>query len=409
MTRFNIIYAISAAFLLTACGDNTKANKEHQTDDVTADSIAAETSTASAIRPKNCTILFDGSTSMKGYVNATINGCFPGVIAELNNMPEDSTKVYVYGKQRQPIADLFSEIQNRSIPLNNESDLFAMVRELLDSAAKKPEDCHVMITDGIMSGSNAQIQIDRTYNISKPELLKGRIDSIVNKIPSDSEISLFVASYSAPFKGTYYGYDNTKHTIINEPRPFYILVAGGTPQVNYVARTLEKRDSMKSVQYGSTYHVGLTTNTKFLGNNEYQYVKPKSDKEDNLIIIDLNIDNLPDYAKEIEYLKRNLEITRTAKAEKKLSLDEDYNLTLGGAKLRVSFGKKTINLLPASFDFRIKRSQPLWVDMASTDNDIKNYRSYTTLNLRYFLAPFLRINGMEYLNDTEKSHIIIKK
>lgn len=362
-------------------------------------------------QPQQCEILFDASVSMQGYVNATEPGDFPGVVAEVNNLPSGTTQAFLFDAKRNAIGDFLSKLQNKKISWTNESDIFAMTRDILTSASDNPANVYALVTDGIMSGSNAQVGADRTYNITNREILKGRIDSIVSKLPAGKDLSVMVAKYLAPFNGTYYCYDNSKKTLKNDHRPFYLIMAGGTEQINYVMDNLQKRTGMETVQYGSLYPVNITTNAKFTGKKGV-YKCDKATANEGLNV-DINIKDLPAFAADINYLIRNLEIIKAGENRKAttrpLEYEKDYTLSIEGKKLRVTFDQKVINLLPATFTFNIKRAQPQWIADSSADNDKDAYTAETTLNLSYFLAPFLRLNGAATLNETGKASLTINK
>lgn len=420
--KFKLAHIILCALLLAACGngkdlDNDGADSipdsSSQTDtpeEVIKPAVAVKTDTL--IQPEESVIVFDASKSMQGYADATVNGDFPGVISELNNAGKRSL-AYLYDIKKTPISNFVSKFQNKQIPWAKESDLFGMVGEILNSASTNPANCYALVTDGTMSGSNAEIKADPTYNISKPAILQGKIDSLVNHIPEGKDISVLVAAYMAPFKGVYYAYDNSKKDLENEPRPFYVLVAGGTPQVNYMADKLSKQGNGKIVQYGVKYPMPLTANAILTGKNRYKV--NKTVKDDGLSI-SVTLDKLPTYARNINYLRKNLEVERTLPRGNTAILilstedgEGDYTITEKGNKAEIKFNKKINYTLPASFTLRLKRVQPQWVEDMSTPNDKTQYRPDATLNLNYFLRPFLRLNNAECLNNEEQSKIEIIK
>lgn len=410
---------------LMGCGGNSekKNDSDADTTKLVSDSISGQpTVTERPVKleaitekrqPEVSVIVFDASSSMKGYVDATVNGSFPGVISELNNAGK-SSKAYLFDTAKTPVDNFVSKIQHKNISWANESDLFGMVGEILNSAVNNPENCYALVTDGIMSGSNAEVAADPTYNISKPEILKGKIDSIINHLPDDRNISLLVAAYTAPFKGKYYCYDNkTQKKLDNNFRPFYVLIAGGTAQINYMAEYLQNRDGRNMIQYGIIYPMSISTNAKVLGHHKFKFDKSVKDAGLNMTI---NIDSLPAYAKNVNYLTNNLEIQKISPKGKVTILKPDrddtagdYSITVEGNKAKISYSTKTINTLPASFRFSLKRIQPQWIEEMNTFDDIKAYNPNGTLNLQYFMQPFLRMNHTEYLNDPSKADIEIVK
>ncbi|MDE6130585.1 MAG: hypothetical protein K2F74_03235, partial [Muribaculaceae bacterium] len=345
------------AMLLSACGGekNTESTPADSIPDSDADSIETlETKPENIklsiitdeIQPEESVIIFDASSSMKGYVDATVNGDFPGVIAELNGAGKRSS-AYVFDVKKTPVSNFLSKLQHKDIKWANESDLFGMVSEIFNSANSNPANCYALVTDGIMSGSNAEIKADPTYNISKPAILECKIDSIVKRQPLDKNLSLLVVSCQAPFNGTYYAYDNSKKTLKNEPRPFYVLIAGGTAQINYLAKNMQKRNGMNMIQYGAVYPMSIGTNAKRQKSN-FKYDK----SVDGDLTATLNIENLPAYAKNINYLRKNLEIVKTGRKGNKTTLrpetedgEGDYAITVDNRKAEIVFSQKTMNTL----------------------------------------------------------------
>lgn len=419
--RFIGILATALTLKLSACDPRTDAdgggnsihntNHDNQPPPVsTVRPAPPPTITDTVTQPEECVIVFDASSSMRGYVDATVNGEFPGVISTLNNAGNKS-HAYLFDSVKTPIDNFVSKIHNKRIKWADESDLFGMVSEILYSAAANTQNCYVLVTDGIMSGTNAQIKADPSYNISKPAILEGKIDSIVKHMPSDKRISLLGVAFMAPFNGTYYKYNNDTVKLTNAPRPFYVLAAGGIEQINHMREALGSLNYEAMVQYGVVYPMNIKCNAKFAG-GEYKFDKSV---EDQGLEFQLAIDKLPDFAKNIDYLNTNLEIIKVRKGNKKTLTpaigdgEGDYTIEINGNKATVTLDGKIIRTIPATFKFNLKRVQPQWIEKMTTFDDIKNYRPDATLNLNYFLAPFTRMNNAVYLNDTTKSEIKIIK
>lgn len=418
--KFAGILAVALTLALAACSSNK--DSDHDSEDTTKNELedtivtTVRQTTPPAIsdtdtKPEECVIVFDASSSMRGYVDATVNGEFPGVIATLNNAGNKS-RAYLFDTKKTPIDNFVSKIQHKNITWANESDLFGMVSEILNSAAANTKNCYALVTDGIMSGTNAEIKADPTYNISKPAILKGKIDSIVGHMPPDKDITLLVVSFMAPFNGKYYKYNNDSFELTNAQRPFYVLVAGGIDQINHMRDALGVLNHKAMVQYGVVYPMNIKCNAKFIG-KKYKFDKSVKDKG---LEFELAIDKLPAFAKNIDYLKTNLEIIKVNPKGKKRMLtptigdgEGDYTIEVNGDKATVKLENQIINTIPATFKFNLKRVQPQWIGNMTTLDDIKNYRPDATLNLSYFLAPFASMNNTVYLNDITKSEIEIIK
>ncbi len=422
-SKFTSILATALTLTLTACGPDTSGGGER--DDSFQDTIHAKpqppdstvrlatppTITDTDTKPDTCVIVFDASSSMRGYVDATVNGEFPEVISTLNNAGNKSC-AYLFDTKKTPIDNFVSKIQHKNITWAKESDLFGMVSEILTSAANNPQNCYALVTDGIISGTNAEIKADPTYNISKPAILKGKINSIVGHMPADTSISLLVVAFKAPFNGTYYKYNNSTLKLTNASRPFYVLVAGGPDQINHMREALGALKYENMTQYGVVYPMNIKCNAKFVG-GKYKFDKSVKDQG---LEFELAIDKLPAHAKNIDYLNTNLEIIKVNPKGNKKTLapaigggEGDYTIEIKGNKATVTLDKKIIRTIPATFKFNLRRVQPQWIENMTTFDDIKNYRPDATLNLNYFLAPFAGMNNAVYLNDITKSEIEIIK
>lgn len=418
------ILAAALALTLTACSSSANSSGGEREDSITdtindkpqppvttVNVVSPPIITDTVIKPEECVIVFDASSSMRGYVDATVNGEFPGVISTLNNAGNKS-RAYLFDIKKTPIDNFVSKIQHKSITWVNESDLFGMVSEILNSAVANPQNCYALVTDGVISGTNAEIKADPTYNISKPAILKGKIDSIVGHMPSDKDISLLVAAFMAPFNGTYYKYNNDAMKLTNALRPFYVLVAGGPDQINYMREALGALKPKNMTQYGVVYPMNIKCNAKVAG-GKYKFDKSVKDQG---LEFELIIDKLPAHAKNIDYLNTNLEIIKINPKGNKKTLtpaivdgEGDYTIEINGNKAIVRLDEKITQTIPATFKFNLKRVQPKWIEDMTTLDDIKNYRSDATLNLIYFLAPFASMNNAVYLNDITKSIIKIIK
>lgn len=406
---FAMISLMIAVLIPLSCGSKSN-NSEEDDDDTTQVPNDVTEAVDDSPQPNKGIIIFDGSSSMQGYVDATTAGSFQAVVGELNNLGKN-TESYTFDSEKHQIDNFLSKIQNRKIKWSDQSDLFMMVKDIMTKAGMEPSNCQILITDGIISGSNEEIKADPSYNISKPALLSARIDSIVSRLPREKNISLLVAKWNTPFKGTYYEYDNKKKHLNNEMRPFYVLVAGSAPKVAYAEKMLSDKEGIEAVQYGTIYPVtAKLTNGTFINKNHY---KVNSEMKQEGPVAEVNVASLPPYARNLNYLQKNLEIVKSTGKDKKnqrtLEKENDYQLSLENNKLTVTFADKIKNQLPATFEFRIKRVQPQWVADATTHDDKAGYSPSKTFNLDYFLNPFLKLNGKELLNDSGESTIEITK
>lgn len=406
-----IVIVLVMAF--SACRGNGGKSDKDDIDSATTDMVqvvsVVDVSSHAGLpqQPQKCVLYFDASSSMRGYVDATIAGDFHGVIADIKNLASASSEAYLFDDEKHPIADITSSLQNRKIKWANESNLFAMIDEIVTNADRDIDsNCFALVTDGIMSGTNAQIKAQPTYNKVSCEILSGRIDSILNK-HRGKDVSVLVVRYTAPFKGIYYAYDNSHKKLDNEKRPFFVIIAAKESVVNYVVDELTKKGrAMDWVQYGRTYSTQLSCSAKLIPGEGYKF-----ERKDSTLYIYLKLDELPPFATTESYLTQNIEICKTGRKNTKrvLERENDYTLAIDGTKLKIRFTQKLIHQLPASFNIGLTMQQPDWVERYTTLDDKDDYRENGTFNLSFFLKPFIRINDISYLNDTTKTRITIIK
>lgn len=371
--------------------------------DTTAVPPASRTIKTEPVQPQHCTLYFDISSSMKGYWDATIAGDFRGAISDIRNLSVASTAYYFDTKKHDKPFDIITSLKGGKVKWAQESDIFAMIAEIFKNANadSQGKNCYVLITDGIMSGTNAQVT-GTEFNIINRELLSGRIDSIVKKY-TNKDLSLLVLRYEAPFKGTYYAYNNDNKPLNNETRPFFAFLVGKEGVVNYAVEKLTTQERVKEwAQYGRTHSITLSCDkAQVLSTGEYKCVKNQTP------IIYINLKNLPDYASTNDYLKQHIDIIAKEKGKsKRLAYDRDY--VIKDSKIELT--QSCINTkLPCTFHVGLKQEQPIWVNKYNTDNDIKSYSPLTTFNLRFLLKPFLHLNNTEYLNNAETTTIRIIK
>lgn len=400
--------------LILSAGCGNQGNGAGQTDTYlnVADSARAATkgvTVTQARQPASCEIVFDISASMRGYVDASVAGDFPGVVSSLTVLPSKQATSLLFDTKGQTVNDFTSKLERRDFNWKNESDLFKMMDHLLNSAARSSDGIYALVTDGIMSASNAEVEANPNYNVVNHEVLSSRIDSIVSKV-APNKVTVFVARYMAPFRGDYYRYDNSKEELNNEMRPFYIIIAGGADHVKYAADKLreEKRAAMETATFGEMYPVWVTTSAKLISPGVYKYQKDQGE-----LIVTLNLGDLPAKVRTKPYLERNLEVTLTRNAKgarpTRLELNKDYTIRISGTNAKVVMTRNVTTLLPAHLTFGVQRVMPAWINDVTTADDIKAYAPDRTLNLSDFLKPLMKLNGGKYYNSPEATGIVIIK
>lgn len=199
-------------------------------------SIPVEATSAPAVNlPVQIAFYLDNSSSMKGYLNPgngmTITGfvdVINGIKSFYNNNEADSA-FYVSAKGLKG-TDFNTFASTLTSKKTGYSDAFLLDEFLGKIATDAVNDtAHnriaFFITDGIPSGTNAEIARDRNFNKNNRTTLENRISSAVNKA-SGKNYGASVYQFNANFDGDYYDFANGRKRISKGVRPFYVVVLG---------------------------------------------------------------------------------------------------------------------------------------------------------------------------------------
>lgn len=209
--HFIIPMLFCAALVNIACGGKTTPGPKSESGNDTIDTTPQRIVVVDTIvrKPSTSTLLFDASGSMHGYLNSSGDPRFIGVISHFENM-SGNTVVRLYGKEEgNPIerTDFDRMLNNRKIEWSNESDLKAMVRSMIGHVGGGDDICF-LLTDGILSGSDADINDspDKSYNIRMRQKMSEDLSSLLSE--KKGEICALIARYNAKFNGKYSCYNN---------------------------------------------------------------------------------------------------------------------------------------------------------------------------------------------------------
>lgn len=206
-------------------------------------------------------IVLDCSSSMKGYANAYPNN-YLDVLSDLLSL-YPNTNALINGDMVKG-QDLIDKIRNHEFEYTQQSlidqDLANWADKVQEShnpkkstasknktttnGAAKP--LYFYITDGIMSGSDAQIRRDPEYNRIHAQNLKNQI---IKAFQGKEQVGVSVYQFKSHFKGEYWAYDN-EHHLVNSERYFYIFAVG--PR-SVLADLKQKVDSKRN-QTGFCFH-----------------------------------------------------------------------------------------------------------------------------------------------------------
>lgn len=403
------------AFANIGCGGKQRTGstddpqERNDTDTVAGPSVPSDTV---AVKPNSATLLFDASGSMHGYLN-TSDSRFVGVISSFENIP-NSINIRMYGtSEGEPIesTEFDNMLSNRNINWSNESDLKAMVQSMINHV--KTDDVCFLITDGILSGSNAQIKSspDRSYNIRQREKMSNDLSAMMNG--KAGKLSALIVRYNATFNGTYSCYNNDGKKLTNKERPFYVIALGKWCYIKYLEDVLKEGKEQKgiSTSFEDMVMIGDNLSYKQLKLSPSKGINPKDGKlvikqgkGNDLITLSANISCLPSYMQTEDYFKSNLELFVQHSGQSLKDL-EKYELSVisekGKPKLKIDI--KSGTLVNSKLVFRLKHSLPDWIETKSDDNDLdiatNPFKLNKTFNLKFFIAGFGTLHDGKYIKE----------
>jgi len=330
------------ALPLGGCKNNKSPNdNSNPSEEIANDStkVAHEIAQNEPERPHSATLLFDASRSMFGYLNSANDSRFIGVISSYLNLP-DQVDIRFYGsKEGEAINkdDFMQMLNSRRIEWSNESDIKSMIGALV-AHCQSGNDISMLITDGILSGSNRDIvnSPNRSYNIIQREAMSNEISSMLSKTTG---LSALIVRYSSKFTGTYSCYNNDGKRLDAKNRPFYIIALGNWESIKYVESELIKLksengistsyqeivmigDSQSYSKLKLSHREGISTNTKdkgkFIISSEYRNIR-----KNNFVSLSADISTLPVYMRTDSYFNDNIELFISHSGQSARLMDKD--------------------------------------------------------------------------------------
>lgn len=411
----------ACSFVLPSCNQPTQKKCLNVPKGVEVDSTGCPCKTLGHIH-----FYIDNSASMNGYFGKDAE--FKTIISDLtakvdkNIKPldiwfisENVTK-YPYSTER-----FSSDIATTKIADKDGYQLYDMI----DSIAAKNDsnDISFLVSDCILSFPDSNIR--KNPEISKteaPNALKNDIFSTFSDLRKKGQAANIYA-FSSKFYGTYYDYQNGKHKLTGDKRPFYIIVIGPKDLLGKFNSRLEDISTFKPEK---SLHFGLSEEpvTKFniipgvekKGNgmpnsSGFTEVNIKSDEPLQFCAV-LNLDNLPTYAKEVSYLQKNLQLEPTgctvvyevkekSKVDKSKLRSEPQIALLEKATHAVIF---KVTEMPLS-EAKVHVSLPLQYDTWYLDWSCMDDRDIAAAEGKTFALEYL-VQGMKEAYETKNKNYI---
>ena len=200
--------------------------------------------------------------------------------------------------------------------------LSSAVDEITENYENVVEDVFCLITDGIMSGTNAEIVSDRDFTKKHLPVLENRIRTAVSKAQKLG-LDCLVYRLETPFSGTYYDYKNGHHAL-NDIRPYFMILFGDRVNLESIEAALAKESNFtsKSSSRFASYEVASlktikrATLRRLPGQNgvtKGAIVEYTPDNTPVAFNIQLNLNSLPSYFLNDKALRKELQLTYTDK------------------------------------------------------------------------------------------------
>lgn len=408
-----IVLLSMMAISLFSCGKN--ASNGGCNDSISTDSSMAASKSSLSTHKINKGLLFlDISESMKGYTR-TEDPTFFGVLSDFIYMDEDVIP-YFYGKDKEEksiedIKNAINILNSKKFDWADESKLADMVKDIVRAIANGSVSWGVIVSDGIMSGSNEDINSrpDKGYNLANRDVLANEIEA---SFRGKRDLSALILRYVASFEGIYYCYNNDTMSL-KAKRPFFAILIGKTWKMEELSRKIERNLVANEVLFGGGMPFDISLHPlRLIPDKEYRY---KIDGDDDLVLV-ANITKLPDYMKNKEYMERHLVLERITTHGRKFPMEkgsrgndgkkhgryEVSDINTESMQIKIS-NPVTLrrHILTASIAYEL----PSWIKECSSDKDTaiakNNEEQRRTFNFRYFAEAFKGLNQGNMVNQQD--------
>lgn len=266
----------------------------------------------------------DKSKSMGGYFNKAKDTEFRTIVTDLTAKIEKTIKPtsiwLITDKVKGPfrVQDFSTKMATESIANADGYQLHGMISNITSSRASN--DITILVSDYILSYPDAEIRDNPEINkTNAPTDLKNKVFSTFFDLKNQG-ISTSIYAFKSKFYGTYYDYRNGKTELDGSIRPFYIWVMANREllsQFNSKITEISTFRPEKSLHFGfsekaiTEYNIipQIEREGKWM-TDESNHIKDVEFKANKILqfSIGINLDDLPDYAKEIKYLQSNLKL-----------------------------------------------------------------------------------------------------
>ncbi len=378
-----------------------------------------------AVKLSSINIFLENSASMKGYFPSGGNVDFTNPIMCLFNLGNVSVNTAYIGQKVVEVDNetFQSQLANGKIANEPGSPLPEIFEIIIASTDVSQISC--LITDGIMSGTNAEIKANREFNYNNRPVLQQRVRKAVEKA-RDKGLCVLIYRMESPFNGTYYTYRNTPVKLKEAIRPYYIFIFGEKRALEAVSYKLgnERAFSPTHTQLTGIFPESVT-NYKLKPEKGQEYVADKTSityksnpGKDAKFGVRADLSGLPSYILDPEQLEKYATLTLIYSGSTKESDYPDLIESVevadeknGIYQFNIEMPQALLQKLPVTVRLTLPMLRNPWYKSFSLDNDVEmNNENTKTFALDYLMDGI--INGMEptaSVEDFMKIEVPIKK
>lgn len=365
------------------------------------------------IAPKVVRIFIDNSSSMEGYVLDDSMQYIYALSDLMNIYPGTVTTTINDAVEMNSSTMLTNKLAKHEIQYHGQSLLDSDLKKIIDwleaDQKKSSNRMAVFITDGIMSGTDSQIDNLSEYNkLHKTDLMYAIADKLKGKNMGASIYRLL-----SDFKGKYYCYNNYhSNKDIHTHRSYYAIVIGKSEQV------ADFKMKIKSAMDNSKFNFRPINSIHFIEKNALNQdvsiqgddkifmeidsktnnVRLDEKKVKDYIDIRISSDALENYELDLDTVARKTTVKINNRKFNAANISYDKLSHVISIKIPVSELKEATTKVKISIPYFV----PSWIEKESVDDDLYMYNGMPdtrTFLLENFVNGVLR--GVRGGNNTE--------
>lgn len=271
-------------------------------------------------------IYLENSGSMGGYFRykTAFNQHLDDLVVDVGSK-FDSVSAFTISEHIEAFEDIkrFREELNPTNPtkiaIGKSSPLDSIFHKI--GSAWQPNEISVLLTDGIISGTNEQIvrYTQGAYNIDHLNIIKNNIKLTFNQFKATFAVQVFgyISEFHATRETPYFTLDNTPLVNLDFPnRPYYLVIFGTPAQLRSFEESCSYCHNEFRLEFGLPDNVPVTVTSVgkrsgiLVERDELIFQKDMSEQTIPLLL-DMNM--IPDGFKTKEFLAENAEVSINGK------------------------------------------------------------------------------------------------